>query len=54
MGAGNGGDDFTFTFPRGAGDMYRVFALGFEVLDDTDTLNETLSVYDTNAMLLGR
>ena len=28
------GDDFTFSFPRAAHDMYRVYAFGFDVLDD--------------------
>ena len=53
VGEGNGGDDFTFSFPRSSSDLYRVYAFGFDVLDDTDTENETLSIYDTKSELIG-
>ena len=53
VGAGNGGDDFTFSFPRHTSDMYRVYGFGFELIDDTNTDNETLSVYSTKQVLLG-
>jgi tellurite resistance protein TerC len=53
VGEGNGGDDFTFSFPRHSEDLYRVYAFGFEVLDDTNTENETLSIYDTSSKLIG-
>ena len=53
VGEGNGGDDFTFSFPRQVDDFYRVYAFGFDVLDDTDTSNETLSIYDTSSELIG-
>ena len=53
IGEGNGGEDFTFTFPRAETDLYRIFAFGFEVLDDTDTANETLSIFDTHSQLIG-
>ena len=33
VGEGNGGDDFTFCFPRLAVDLYRVYASGLEILN---------------------
>jgi len=53
VGDGNGGDDFTFTFPR-EDRLYRVFGFGFDIHDNAVTTNETLSLYDERARLLGR
>ena len=50
---GNGGDDFTFSFPRRQRDLYRVYAFGFEVIDDINTANESLTIYDTRSEILG-
>lgn len=50
---GNGGDDFTFTFPHEGESLYRVHAFGFEILDNYVTKNETLLVYSTSSHLIG-
>ena len=50
---GNGGDDFTFTFPHGDSALYEVLAFGFDLHDDWDSRNETLSVYDRLGRSLG-
>jgi hypothetical protein len=50
---GNGGDDFTFTFPS-ADSLYAVFAFGFDILDNSVTVNETLSIYGSHSRLIGK
>lgn len=50
---GNGGDDFTFSFPRDEWGLYDVHAFGLEILDDTVLENETFTVYDHGLHRLG-
>lgn len=42
VGEGNGGDDFTFCFPRSAVDLYRVYASGFRILNSDECLSDCL------------
>lgn len=42
VGEGNGGDDFTFCFPRSAVDLYRVYASGLGILNSDECLSDCL------------